>query len=95
MNFYYVQLLIYYLPFQTNCFYNFKGSFGRRASDGGANLHIYYPTTNSNGQQVENMYSHPNSRECLRMGVDGTPIRQDHMSLTIDGNDESSDEIQR
>lgn len=73
----------------------FVGSFGRRASDGGANLHIYYPTSTSNGQPVENVYSHPNSRECLRIGMDASQTRTD-MSGALDlGADESSDEIQR
>ena len=63
------------------------GAFGRRASDGGANLHIYYPTSNNNGQPVETMYSSPNSRECLR----STEQKNDIPCLE----DESNDEIQR
>lgn len=70
------------------------GSFGRRASDGGANLQIYYTTTNVNGQPVENVYSHPNSRECLR--VDELQNARTNVAGTLDSaTDESSDEIQR
>lgn len=59
----------------------FAGSFGRRASDGGANLHIYYPASGSGGSgacdPIEGLYSSsnntnnnnisPTSRECLRI----------------------------
>lgn len=45
----------------------FLGSFGRRASDGGANLHIYYPATGTvvgpaQGQQMDTAgyYINPN-----------------------------------
>lgn len=71
----------------------FEGSFGRRASDGGANLRIYYPASNSFGQPVESMYSHPNSRECLRMGME--PSKTEVPGSLECGADESSDEIQR
>lgn len=68
------------------------GSFGRRASDGGANLHIYYPTSSTNVHTPDNMYSNTNSRECIRMGMD--QIRADGQ-IGVEGPDESNDEIQR
>lgn len=79
------------------------GSFGRRASDGGANLHIYYPANSNNsggagGQPMENMYTSPTSRECLR--ITGEPTTMigggvDANTVAMEGNDESNDEIQR
>lgn len=56
------------------CLFSFAGSFGRRASDGGANLHIYYPASVpvggnvpgpvgvAGGQQMDtsNYYINPN-----------------------------------
>lgn len=71
------------------------GTFGRRASDGGANLHIYYPTSSSNnGQHSENAYNTQNSRDCLRIGKDATEQIND-ITLNSEINDESNDEIQR
>lgn len=83
---------IFYLFF----FLNLKaGTFGRRASDGGANLHIYYPTNSSNnGQHSENAYNTQNSRDCLRIGKDATEQIND-LTLNSEINDESNDEIQR
>lgn len=57
------------------------GSFGRRASDGGANLHIYYPTTSSTGQNMV-------ADECLHGDFGNNTV-------TMEGNDESNDEIKR
>lgn len=72
------------------------GAFGRRASDGGTNFHIYYPTNSNNGPNNENVYSQQNSRECLNnmvIGVNDKPIEN---ALNVEGVDEStSDEIQR
>lgn len=84
--------VIFFLLLTT--FVRFEGSFGRRASDGGANLRIYYPASNSFSQPVESMYSHPNSRECLRMGMESANKAEVSGSLEC-GADESSDEIQR
>lgn len=87
------------------------GAFGRRASDGGANLHIYYPATSNTIPPVENMFSNPNSRECLRITgntnctspattVSGCTRPENLCDQIIeiphyDVNDESNDEIQR
>ncbi|XP_059615059.1 uncharacterized protein LOC132260760 [Phlebotomus argentipes] len=69
-------------------------SFGRRASDGGANLHIYYPTTSNSGQTMENLYNPPPAVECFAVGG---PERVDSRleSSPIEVGDESNDEIQR
>lgn len=72
------------------------GSFGRRASDGGANLQIFYTTSGSNGQSIEPIYGNqattPND---LRMGIDA--MQQQHVdnSMPLECGDESNDEIQR
>lgn len=72
------------------------GSFGRRASDGGANLQIYYTTSASSGQSVEPIYVNPANVKDLRIGVDAMQQQHsDNMSVTIEGNDEQNDEIQR
>lgn len=42
----------YFTYLYINCVFICLGSFGRRASDGGANLHIYYPSTGNNTHQV-------------------------------------------
>lgn len=43
------------------------GSFGRRASDGGANLHVYYQQhSGGNGNGEEGGWSQPGSREHLQ-----------------------------
>lgn len=70
------------------------GSFGRRASDGGANLQIYYTTSASSGQSVEPLYANPVNAKDLRIGVDALQ-HNDNMSVTVEGNDEPNDEIQR
>lgn len=70
------------------------GSFGRRASDGGANLQIYYTTSASSGQSVEPLYANPANAKDLRIGVDSLQ-HNDNMSVTVEGNDEPNDEIQR
>lgn len=72
------------------------GSFGRRASDGGANLQIYYTTSASSGQSVEPIYANPANVKDLRIGVDS--MQQQHsenMAVPVEGNDEPNDEIQR
>lgn len=72
------------------------GSFGRRASDGGANLQIYYTTTVNSGQSVEPIYGNSANAKDLRIGVDSMQQQHnDNMSIAMDGNDEQSDEIQR
>ena len=68
---------------------SYKGSFGRRASDGGANLHIIYPGGGAAGAagqlQMENMYNSPADVGC-----------QDVLNtVAMEGNDESNDEIKR
>lgn len=78
------------------------GSFGRRASDGGANLHIYYPANGSSstggggGQPIEGMYS---QSPAVVRGAEGLRITGemsgDVNTMTMEGNDESNDEIKR
>lgn len=76
------------------------GSFGRRASDGGANLHIYYPANGSGstggGQPIEGMY---NQSPAVVRGAEGLRITGemsgDVNTMTMEGNDESNDEIKR
>lgn len=85
--------------FESNSAFSFEfsGSFGRRASDGGANLQIYYTTSANSGQSVEPIYGTSANAKDLRIGVDA--MQQQHndnsMSIAMDGNDEQSDEIQR
>ncbi|XP_058458351.1 uncharacterized protein LOC131434981 isoform X3 [Malaya genurostris] len=68
-------------------------AFGRRASDGGANLHIYYPTTSN--------FSDQQSVGDVMYGSQATPVMipsGDHAMSATPGNevpDDSSDEIQR
>lgn len=73
-----------------------KGSFGRRASDGGANLQIYYPATATNSQAaVEQMYVNTTSTD-LRIGVDASQQpRAENLTIAQETGDESNDEIQR
>lgn len=84
------------------------GTFGRRASDGGANLHIYYPANNGGvattgaGQQMDAVYVSPTG-ECVAMagdqymvaGKSGMISGDVNNSVVIEGNDESNDEIKR
>lgn len=69
------------------------GGFGRRASDGGANLHIFYPSSMTNPAQVNNdLYSRQNSREFM-MVTDPVPgIIKD---ANMESGEDSNDEIQR
>lgn len=73
---------------------NGTGSFGRRASDGGANLHIYYPASSNAVLPGDNLYSNQNSRECLRIVIDPNQ-QQCEIPVTMESADESNDEIQR
>lgn len=74
----------------------FTGSFGRRASDGGANLQIFYPTSAHNVPAVEQMYINANTND-LRIGVDvvAQQTRPDNLAAPLEVGDESNDEIQR
>lgn len=54
-----LSLLIQLLLFPT-------GTFGRRASDGGANLHVFYQQQHGSGNAEEGGWSHPGSREHLQ-----------------------------
>lgn len=75
-------------------FFFIAGSFGRRASDGGANLQIFYPTSANNVSAVEQMYV-ANTND-LRIGVDVTQqSRSESMANPLETGDESNDEIQR
>lgn len=70
------------------------GSFGRRASDGGANLQIYYPASGNAVQPVDQIY--PTTSKDIGLSMDTTqPVRLDNVSVTLEGGDESNDEIQR
>lgn len=77
------------------------GAFGRRASDGGANLHIFYPTTpNFNEQPVgEAIYgSQAAAHAAMAAAAAGVGVMGDHPMPTVcgvDGPDDTSDEIQR
>lgn len=72
------------------------GSFGRRASDGGANLQIYYPASGNAVQAVVVDQIYPTASKDLRIGMDTTqPVRLDTMPATLECGDESNDEIQR
>lgn len=81
--------------FQCFSFFKKIGSFGRRASDGGANLQIYYTTSASTGQSVEPIYANPANVQDLRIGCDSLQQHNDNMAVTVEGNDEPNDEIQR
>lgn len=69
------------------------GGFGRRASDGGANLHIFYPTSMVNSTHIpgDDIYSRQNSREFAMMTEQ--PIMKG--DATMEGSEDSNDEIQR
>lgn len=71
------------------------GGFGRRASDGGANLHIFYPTGTQSPIQVEDIYSRQNSHEFMMVTEQtnaGCPLRVD---ANMESSEDSNDEIQR
>ncbi|XP_030369599.1 uncharacterized protein LOC115634549 isoform X2 [Scaptodrosophila lebanonensis] len=64
-------------------------SFGRRASDGGANLHIYYPTSISNmpaapAQQMDtsNYYINPNLNAATGVPKDLPPLNEQGQPLS-------------
>lgn len=53
--------------FNNNIWLITAGSFGRRASDGGANLHVFYQQHGSNsGGAEDGGWSQPGSREHLQ-----------------------------
>ncbi|XP_062544541.1 uncharacterized protein LOC134211571 isoform X3 [Armigeres subalbatus] len=71
------------------------GAFGRRASDGGANLHIYYPTSSNINESPSGdvVYGVPAAHV-----INPVPVISDHpMPITgvAEVPDDSSDEIQR
>ncbi|GAB0100785.1 Non-specific serine/threonine protein kinase [Sergentomyia squamirostris] len=70
-------------------------SFGRRASDGGANLHIYYPATSTSGPVMETLYNTQPSGECYTVGPAGERVETRLEASPIEVGDESNDEIQR
>ncbi|XP_055601667.1 uncharacterized protein LOC129750686 isoform X3 [Uranotaenia lowii] len=80
------------------------GAFGRRASDGGANLHIFYPTTTSNFSEQQQppgvgevVYGVQQPHVIAAGG--GVTVIGDHpmppVTPGVDGPDDSSDEIKR
>lgn len=75
-------------------FFPSGGSFGRRASDGGANLQIYYTTSSNSGQSVEPIYANTTNATDLRIGADSMQ-KQHNDNRTLECTDESNDEIQR
>lgn len=74
-------------------------SFGRRASDGGANFHIYYPTTaNTNVTVLPEHHQQPpvqsqDSFSANQNVVNLTGIRDDRQ--TCGAKEESIEEVQR
>lgn len=76
--------------------FSFSGSFGRRASDGGANLQIYYPATANSGPSIDPVYGNPSTSKDLRIGTDVVQTtRLENMPVSLECGDESNDEIQR
>lgn len=71
----------------------FAGSFGRRASDGGTNLQIYYPASGNNGQSIDPVYENTSAAKNLR--ITGETGQIESMTMSLDCGDESNDEIQR
>ncbi|XP_055621707.1 uncharacterized protein LOC129765419 isoform X3 [Toxorhynchites rutilus septentrionalis] len=73
------------------------GAFGRRASDGGANLHIYYPTTsNFNEQPVGEPSYSGQAGQALATG--GISVLNDYpmpVVTMVEPTDDTNDEIQR
>ncbi|XP_034951244.1 serine/threonine-protein kinase SIK3-like isoform X2 [Chelonus insularis] len=66
-------------------------SFGRRASDGGANLHVFYQQHHgsSSGNGEEGGWSHPGSREHLQSS--GSPsLGQCSQTLSVSGSPDSN-----
>lgn len=73
------------------------GGFGRRASDGGANLQIFYPSSMNNSSQIpnEDLYSRQNSHEFMMM-TDQLPMGcQLKGDMNMESSEDSNDEIQR
>lgn len=72
-------------------------TFGRRASDGGANLHIYYPTGPTNmvptmqKQAMDVMYQ----QQQVSVTVGDSAKQMQDAVMTGEGGEESGDEIQR
>lgn len=76
------------------CFFLLAGTFGRRASDGGANLHIHFPT--SSCQTSDNGYSRQNSREYVMMNDgNGNSQQNPKTEMNMESSEDSNDEIQR
>lgn len=73
------------------------GGFGRRASDGGANLQIFYPSSMNQPSQItnEDLYSRQNSHEFMMMAEQlptGCQLKSD---INMESSEDSNDEIQR
>ncbi|XP_076234918.1 serine/threonine-protein kinase SIK3 isoform X1 [Calliopsis andreniformis] len=68
------------------------GGFGRRASDGGANLHVFYQQHGSNSGGEDGGWSQPGSREHLQPIQTGSPtLVQCAQSLNVGVNNGSGD----
>ncbi|CAG5104266.1 Similar to Sik3: Serine/threonine-protein kinase SIK3 (Mus musculus) [Cotesia congregata] len=64
-------------------------TFGRRASDGGANLHVFYQQQHGSGNAEEGGWSHPGSREHLQSS--GSPsLGQCSQTLSVSGSPDSN-----
>jgi hypothetical protein len=76
--------------------YVLAGGFGRRASDGGANLHIFYPSSNPTQIPNEDLYSRQNSHEFMMMTEQGPSSGcQLKGDANMESSEDSNDEIQR
>lgn len=69
------------------------GGFGRRASDGGANLHIFYPSSIPSQIPNEDLYSRQNSNEFMM--VTEPAACQLKGDTNMESSEDSNDEIQR
>ncbi|CRK86177.1 CLUMA_CG000076, isoform A [Clunio marinus] len=71
------------------------GGFGRRASDGGANLHIFYPSSAPTQNTNNDLYSRQNSNEFMMVTdqiSSGYQLKGDN---NMESSEDSNDEIQR
>lgn len=82
-----VHVLLKFLLFKA-------GGFGRRASDGGANLHIFYPSSISTQVPNEDIYCQ-NSNEFMMVTEATTSTCQTKGDANMESSEDSNDEIQR
>jgi hypothetical protein len=87
-----------YHTFDSLTFSSFlAGGFGRRASDGGANLQIFYPSSMNKSSQItnEDLYSRQNSHEFMMMTEQMPAACQLKGDITMENSEDSNDEIKR